>query len=84
MTLNLLYSGYIRDPHTNIGDSEHPGGTTSYCSAAAKTSDLQGELAPDFWQNVDYTTGEGVNGESYVQRMPPSSDLLFRIWLILE
>jgi len=56
-----------KNPHTNIGDSEYPGGTTSYCSAAAKTSDLQGELAPDFWQNVDYATGEGVNGESYVQ-----------------
>jgi len=30
---------------------------TSYCSAAAKNSDLQGTLASDFWSNVEYTTG---------------------------
>lgn len=62
---NLFY----RDPHTNIGDSEYSGGMTSYCSAAAKTSDLQGELASNFWESVDYTTGKGVNGERYVQRV---------------
>lgn len=51
-----------------MGDSEHPGGMTSYCSAAAKTSNLQGELSPNFWRDVDYTTGQGVNGGQYVQR----------------
>jgi len=56
-----------RDAHTNIGDSEHPGGTTSYCSAAAKTSELQGTLSSDFWSNVDFTEGQGVNGERYAQ-----------------
>ena len=68
-----------RDAHTNVGDSEHPGGMTSYCSAKAKYSDEQGEFAPNFWSNVAYTTGEGSG--SYVQRMsfiliippPPSS-----------
>ena len=44
---------------------------TSYCTADAKSSDLQGEIASDFWRNVDYTTGKGVNGNPYVQRMFP-------------
>jgi len=57
----------IRNPHTNVGDSEYPGGMTSYCSAAAKYSDLQGELASNFWRNVDYEMGRGVNGGRYVQ-----------------
>ncbi|KIJ95434.1 hypothetical protein K443DRAFT_11400 [Laccaria amethystina LaAM-08-1] len=39
--------------HTNVGDSEYPGGETVYCSAKAKTSPLQGDLAPNFWSNVD-------------------------------
>lgn len=42
---------------------------TSYCSADAKYSDQQGELASNFWSDVDYTTGQGVNGNHYVQRM---------------
>jgi len=56
-----------KDPHINIGDSEHPGGTTSYCSAAAQTPGVGGELAPNFWSNVDYITGQGVDGGRYVQ-----------------
>ncbi|KAI9235664.1 MAG: hypothetical protein BYD32DRAFT_370655 [Podila humilis] len=56
-----------RDPHTNVGDSEHPGGMTTYCSASAQTSDLQGLLSPDFWSNVAYITGQGANGQRYAQ-----------------
>lgn len=41
---------------------------TSYCSAAAKYSDQQ-ELSPDFWSDVDFTEGQGVNGGRYAQRM---------------
>lgn len=58
-----------REAHTDVGDSEYFGGMTSYCSAAAKYSDEQGTLAEDFWSNVDYRTGQGVNGKPYVQRM---------------
>lgn len=58
----------IRDPHTNVGDSEHPGGMISYCSEAAKYSDQQ-VLSSDFWSNVAYVTGQGVNGQNYAQRM---------------
>jgi hypothetical protein len=58
---------WIRDAHTNIGDSEQPGGTTSYCSADAKYSDEQGELASKFWSDVAFISGE-MSGR-YAQRM---------------
>ncbi|KJA16121.1 hypothetical protein HYPSUDRAFT_148164 [Hypholoma sublateritium FD-334 SS-4] len=48
-----------KDAHTNIGDSEYPGGTTVYCSPAAHFSPSQGLMPGDFWANVEYTTGEG-------------------------
>ncbi|KAF4609562.1 hypothetical protein D9613_012294 [Agrocybe pediades] len=48
-----------KNANTNVGDSEQPGGTTVYCSAAARYSDLQGLLASDFWSNVEYKTGTG-------------------------
>jgi len=54
-----------KNAHTNVGDSEYPGGMTSYCSAAAKTSNEQGEFASNFWSNVEYTTGQGSG--RYVQ-----------------
>ena len=41
---------------------------TTYCSTAAKYSDQQGTLSSDFWSNVDYTAGQGVNGGRYAQR----------------
>lgn len=63
-----LFCWINRDPHTNVGDSEHPGGMISYCSEAAKYSEQQ-VLASNFWSNVEYKTGQGVNGQSYVQRM---------------
>lgn len=65
-----LFGWKFRDPHTNIGDSEYPGGMTTYCTAAAK-SNSQGEISSEFWVNVNYAEGYGVNGGRYVQRMSP-------------
>ncbi|KAG5643276.1 hypothetical protein DXG03_001243 [Asterophora parasitica] len=56
-----------RDPHTNIGDSEHPGGMKTYCSAAGRTSPQQGQLPAGFWRDVQYKTGNGKNGKRYAQ-----------------
>ncbi|KAF8628296.1 hypothetical protein AX17_005999 [Amanita inopinata Kibby_2008] len=56
-----------KDAHTNIGDSEYPGGETTYCTAAARTSQDQGLLSDDFWRNVEFMQGNGVNGASFVQ-----------------
>lgn len=61
--LNSMY----RTPHTDIGDSEKPGGTKTYCSAAAKRSSQQGELPADFWSNVELRKGKGKHGEKYAQ-----------------
>ena len=62
-----------RDPHTDIGDSEHPGGMKTYCSPAGRTSYQQGQLPADFWSNVEYKAGKGQNGQKFVQREPLSS-----------
>jgi len=56
-----------RDAHTNVGDSEHPGGMKAYCSASAKTSDAQGEMPSNFWLNVAFKSGKGRNGGRYAQ-----------------
>jgi len=56
-----------RDPHTNIGDSEHPGGMQSYCSASARTSSTQGLLPANFWSNKAFKTGNGKTGKRYAQ-----------------
>ncbi|KAF8640217.1 hypothetical protein AX16_010114 [Volvariella volvacea WC 439] len=56
-----------RNPHTNIGDSEYPGGTKTYCSPAGRYSSQQGQLPPDFWSNVAFKTGYGRNGGRYAQ-----------------
>lgn len=56
-----------KDAHTNVGDSEYPGGETVYCSAKAKTSPLQGDLASNFWSNVEFVSKTGVNGQVFVQ-----------------
>jgi len=53
-----------RDPHTNIGDSEHPGGMQTYCSYPNPS---QGQLPPDFWRNVEFVAGTGPGGGRYVQ-----------------
>ncbi|KAF7331420.1 Allergen protein [Mycena kentingensis (nom. inval.)] len=57
-----------RDPHTNIGDSEHTGGMKTYCSPAGRYNNpLQGQLPADFWSNVAFKTGNGPSGQRYAQ-----------------
>ncbi|PFH49459.1 hypothetical protein AMATHDRAFT_63159 [Amanita thiersii Skay4041] len=56
-----------KDAHTNIGDSEHPGGMTTYCTSQGRSSPEQGLLPDNFWSQVAYTTGTGVKGGKYVQ-----------------
>ncbi|KAH8834236.1 hypothetical protein DL96DRAFT_1579935 [Flagelloscypha sp. PMI_526] len=57
-----------RDPHTNIGDSEHPGGMKTYCSPAGRYNlPLQGQLPADFWSNVEFKSGTSTRGARYAQ-----------------
>ncbi|TFK33463.1 hypothetical protein BDQ12DRAFT_691142 [Crucibulum laeve] len=56
-----------RDPHTNIGDSEHPGGMKTYCSPSGRYSTQQGQLPANFWSNVALKTGNGPTGQRYAQ-----------------
>ena len=63
---------YDREPHTTIGNSEHPGGETTYCSAAGRTSPDQGQLSDNFWRNMEYKEDNGINGKPYVQRKSDS------------
>ncbi|KDQ21527.1 hypothetical protein BOTBODRAFT_50152 [Botryobasidium botryosum FD-172 SS1] len=57
-----------KNAHTNIGDSETPGGEQTYCSTSGRTdATLQGLLADNFWSNVSYATPTGVNGGKIVQ-----------------
>lgn len=58
----------ISDPHTNIGDSEHPGGMKTYCSPKGRYSPMQGQLPADFWSNVAFKTGTSKRGGRYAQR----------------
>ncbi|KAJ2934694.1 hypothetical protein H1R20_g2396, partial [Candolleomyces eurysporus] len=51
-----------RDPHTNIGDSEHPGGMKTYCSPGGKYDSSQGTLPANFWSNVEFKTGTSSRG----------------------
>lgn len=54
----------------------------TYCSEAGKYSDEQGTLLSNFWSDVDYTEGRGVNGQRYAQRMFHYSKEKFRSALI--
>ncbi|PFH45950.1 hypothetical protein AMATHDRAFT_115818, partial [Amanita thiersii Skay4041] len=56
-----------RYEHTNIGDSEYPGGTKTYCSPAGRYSTSQGQLPPDWWSNVEFKTGYSSAGARYAQ-----------------
>ncbi|EEB92079.1 hypothetical protein MPER_09465, partial [Moniliophthora perniciosa FA553] len=56
-----------RTPHTNIGDSEHPGGMTTYCSEAGKYANSQGTIPNGFWKNVDFKSGISSRGARYAQ-----------------
>jgi len=56
-----------RDPHTNIGDSEHTGGMKTYCSPSGRYSTTQGQLPSDFWSNVEFKTGTSSRGARFAQ-----------------
>jgi len=57
-----------RDAHTDIGDSEHPGGMQTYCSPNGRYDEvLQGLLPADFWRNVELNTNPGINGARVAQ-----------------
>ncbi|KAF9448565.1 hypothetical protein P691DRAFT_669199 [Macrolepiota fuliginosa MF-IS2] len=56
-----------RDPHTNIGDSEHTGGMKTYCSPSGRYSSTQGQLPPDFWSNVAFKIGHSSRKARYAQ-----------------
>ncbi|KAJ7635271.1 hypothetical protein FB45DRAFT_1057141 [Roridomyces roridus] len=56
-----------RNPHTNIGDSEHPGGMQTFCSSAGHYSSRQGTLPNNFWSNVAFKKGVGAGGGKFVQ-----------------
>ncbi|KAA1471432.1 hypothetical protein DENSPDRAFT_837423 [Dentipellis sp. KUC8613] len=56
-----------RDPHTDIGDSEHPGGMKTYCTPDGRYDSKQGQLPADFWSNIAFKTGNGKNGGRYAQ-----------------
>ncbi|KAF7325584.1 hypothetical protein MKEN_00408000 [Mycena kentingensis (nom. inval.)] len=49
-----------KNGHTNIGDSEHPGGMSNYCSREGlHNAPNAGSLPDNFWRNVEYKTGNG-------------------------
>ncbi|KAH8810508.1 hypothetical protein DL96DRAFT_1561737 [Flagelloscypha sp. PMI_526] len=59
-----------RTPHTNIGDSEHPGGMQTYCSRSGRFDpSTQGELPDNFWKTgqVALKVGKGKNGGRIAQ-----------------
>ncbi|KAG6833106.1 hypothetical protein H0H87_011214 [Tephrocybe sp. NHM501043] len=64
---NLFCMIMPRYAHTNIGDSEYPGGMKTYCSPAGRYSSQQGQLPAEFWRDVEFKTGKGKNGGRYAQ-----------------
>ncbi|CAE7200248.1 unnamed protein product [Rhizoctonia solani] len=56
-----------RDAHTNIGDSEHPGGMKTYCSANGRYDNSQGKLPDNFWSNIAFKSGTSSRGARYAQ-----------------
>ncbi|KAK7044061.1 hypothetical protein VNI00_007776 [Paramarasmius palmivorus] len=56
-----------RDAHTNIGDSEHPGGMMTYCSEAGKYDNSQGTIPNGFWKNVEFKSGISERGARFAQ-----------------
>ncbi|KAG8978007.1 hypothetical protein FRB90_008603, partial [Tulasnella sp. 427] len=54
-----------KNKHTDIGDSEHPGGMTTYCSKPTDPS--QGKFASNFWKKVTLKNGTGKKGGKYIQ-----------------
>ncbi|KAJ7064646.1 hypothetical protein C8F01DRAFT_1218923 [Mycena amicta] len=53
--------------HTNIGTSEQPGGTTTFCSRDAHYSASQGTFPDNFWKSMEYKSEAGKNGKAYAQ-----------------
>ncbi|KAF5359152.1 hypothetical protein D9756_002980 [Leucocoprinus leucothites] len=66
-TVKVFSADHYCDPHVNIGDSEHPGGMQSFCSAPARDNDSQGVLPEDFWSESEYKWARGPQGGKYVQ-----------------
>lgn len=64
---NLFCMIMPRNAHTNIGDSEVPGGMKTYCSPAGRYSPDQGQLPPDFWSNVEFKSGTSSRGARFAQ-----------------
>ena len=58
-----------KNKHTNVGDSEHPGGMKTFCSPSGRYDKSQGPLPADFWTNVKFKSGNGRNGGRYAQRV---------------
>ncbi|CAE6332859.1 unnamed protein product [Rhizoctonia solani] len=56
-----------RDAHTNIGDSEHPGGMKAYCSSSGRYDNSQGKLPDNFWSNIAFASGTSSRGARYAQ-----------------
>ncbi|KAG9088362.1 hypothetical protein FS749_002224 [Ceratobasidium sp. UAMH 11750] len=56
-----------RNPHTNIGDSETPGGMKTYCSPNGLYNNAQGKLPANFWSNVEFKSGTSKRGARYAQ-----------------
>ena len=50
----------------------------TYCSPAGRYDGKQGQLPADFWSNVAFKSGKGVNGGRYAQRTPVPRHLPFR------
>lgn len=63
-------------PHTDIGVSEQPGGTKTYCSPAGRYSSQQGQLPANFWSNVEFKSGRSSSsGGRYAQcEIVPTAD----------
>ncbi|KDN48493.1 hypothetical protein K437DRAFT_255464 [Tilletiaria anomala UBC 951] len=53
-----------RSKHTNIGDSEHPGGMRSFCN---KPYGNQGQLPSNFWTEAHFSSKNGRSGKRQVQ-----------------
>ncbi|KAH8810506.1 hypothetical protein DL96DRAFT_1627380 [Flagelloscypha sp. PMI_526] len=59
-----------RKAHTNIGDSEHPGGMQTWCSSSGRFDpSKQGKLPDNFWKTgkVALKVGKGKKGGRIAQ-----------------
>ncbi|CAE6408999.1 unnamed protein product [Rhizoctonia solani] len=56
-----------RYDNTNIGDSEYPGGTQTFCSSNGQYDSSQGVIPNNFWSNIDFESGTSSRGARYAQ-----------------